>query len=563
VHYQPNFPDAWANLGTALTELGRKYEGISCYERAVEQEPDHLEGNMNLAMAVGDLGDSRRAEEIMRRMVELHPRDAIARKNLGVSLMWSRKVEEAEIYLREAVEAAPEDATIKVLLAMTMQGAGRQHRGIALIRDALKLNPNELNGHSNLLLGLCYADNIAAREIFAAAKNLSSQEFAKPSLVALAHSEQDRDPARRLRIGYVSPDLRTHSVAYFLMPVMRNYDRQHFVVVCYSNHPTEDAICLELKGQSDHWFNCYGLTDDQLAARIFEDRIDILVDLAGHTAHGRLLTFARKPAPVQITWLGFPTTVGIPAIDYRVTDWQVDPQGYERFNTETPLRLPASYFCYRPGPAPEVETLPALRNKYITFGSFNVLAKISDLGISLWARALHAVPGSRLLLKAASLGEAATCQRIADLFAEQGIGLERLELVAWSPDTESHLTTYHRVDIGLDTFPYNGATTTCEALWMGVPVVSLSGESHAARMGRSILNAAGLGEFVAESEDDFVRVAVDLAADATRLAELRAGLRATLSGSALMDEAGYTQALEALYREAWQKWCAATVIAAS
>jgi protein O-GlcNAc transferase len=556
VHYQPHFPDAWSNLGTALTELGRKYEGVSCFERAIEQEPDHLEANMNLAMAVGELGDSRRAETIMLRMVEMHPHSAIARKNLGVALMWARKVQEAEVFLREASDAAPEDVILKILLAMTMQGAGRQHQGNALIRDALKLNPNELNGHSNLLLGLCYADQTTAQQIVQAAQALGKQPVVNPEQTGFLHEHLDRNPSRRLRIGYVSPDFRAHSVAYFLMPVMSTYDREAFDVFCYSNHPTEDAVCLEIKSHADHWFNCYGLTEDQLASKIREDRIDILVDLAGHTAHGRLLTFARKPAPVQMAWLGFPSTNGIPAIDYRVTDWQVDPQGYERYNTEIPLRMPASYFCYRPGPAPEVAALPALSNDFVTFGSFNVLAKISDQAIALWSRVLHAVPRSRLLLKAASLGEAATRERIVSLFAAQGIETARLDLVAWSVDTESHLATYHRVDIGLDSFPYNGATTTCEALWMGVPVVSFCGETHAARMGRSILNAAGLGELVAESEDDFLRTAVNLAADTARLAQHRASLREQLRASSLMDEATYTRALETLYRQAWQTWCA-------
>jgi predicted O-linked N-acetylglucosamine transferase (SPINDLY family) len=263
-----------------------------------------------------------------------------------------------------------------------------------------------------------------------------------------------------------------------------------------------------------------------------------------------------------MTWLGYPTTVGLPAIDYRISDHHVDPPGHERFHTETVLRLPGSYFCYRPGPAPAVGPLPAGAQGGITYGSFNALSKISDETVALWARVLREQPQARLLIKTRMLGEEGARARLLGAFAAAGVANDRIELLAWSDGSDSHLALYNRIDIALDTFPYNGATTSCEALWMGVPVVSLCGETHASRMGRSILAAVGLDHFVAETQDEFARIAARLAADREHLAALRAGLRARLRASTLLREAEFTRGLESLYREAWSRWCAQAAPAA-
>jgi predicted O-linked N-acetylglucosamine transferase (SPINDLY family) len=552
--WKPDFADAWSNLGISLMVAGRKRESLSCYERAVKADSRHLEGHINLAMAVGELGDTRQAEELMRHMVEVYPEDTLVRAKLGLTLMWRRKLVEAVPLLREAVAAEPNDPSHLVHLASALQGPGLQREANELFRRAVALDPTDLTAHSNLLLGLAYADGVTMEELHAAAVHVSQQPAAQPPKPK-APVNPAPDPERKLRIGYVSPDLHKHSVAYFFAAVAEHYDRSAFEVFCYFNHVAEDEVSARLRAQVDHWTNVYGTTEEQLAEQVRADGIDILVDVAGHTAHHRLPAFAMQPAPVQMTWLGFPGTVGIPAIAYRVTDWKVDPPGYERYNTETPLRLPGSYFCYRPGPSPEVGPLPALAAGSITFGSFNNLSKVSTTAVELWAAVLKAVPGSRLLLKTTALAEPEARAQLVGVLASLGVDETRVELLGWADRIESHLDIYNRVDIALDTLPYNGATTTCEALWMGVPVVSLAGETHASRMGLSILSAAGLPDLVADSPEAYVRRAAELASDLPRLAALRAGLREQLSQSALMDEPRYTRGLERLYQEVWRAHC--------
>jgi predicted O-linked N-acetylglucosamine transferase (SPINDLY family) len=284
--------------------------------------------------------------------------------------------------------------------------------------------------------------------------------------------------------------------------------------------------------------------------------VDILVELAGHTRDNRLLCLARRPAPVQVTYLGYPDTTGLDAIGYRVTDWNADPAGAEAWSSENLLRLPHSYFCFRaPQSAPEVAPPPALRNGYVTFGSFNNYAKVSPAALELWAGALRAVPGSRLYLKARALADTPTRERLLAALAALGVEPERVQLQHWTPRGEDHLAAYHRVDLALDTTPYNGATTTCEALWMGVPVLSLAGATHAGRMGLSILSAAGLADFAPASPEAFVDLSRRLAADPGQLPELRAGMRERLLRSPLMDEAGFARGLEAAYRDAWIQRC--------
>jgi predicted O-linked N-acetylglucosamine transferase (SPINDLY family) len=330
--------------------------------------------------------------------------------------------------------------------------------------------------------------------------------------------------------------------------VLEHYDRERFEVHCYATNGAVDEVSERLRARVDGWVQAERLTDEELAARVRADGIDILVDLAGHTSGNRLLAFARRAAPVQVTWLGYPTTTGLSAMDYRITDWEVDPAGYEAFNAERPLRLPGSYFCYRPYErAPQVAPLPALRSGTVTFGSFNNFAKVSPAVLALWAQVLQAVPGSRLLLKARSLADAQVRQALLERLGAQGIEGERIDLRGWEAEVGGQLALYGEVDIGLDTWPYNGATTTCEALWMGVPVVSLSGATHASRMGRSILKAAGLAHCVADTPEAYVRAAVALAGDLDALARLRAGLRERLRASPLTDEIAFTRNLEAAY----------------
>ncbi len=313
-----------------------------------------------------------------------------------------------------------------------------------------------------------------------------------------------------------------------------------------------------LRSLSRSWYDVRSMSNHDLADRIRGNRIDILVDLTGHTGNNRLLTFTRKPAPVQVTYLGYPNTTGMPSINYRLTDAWVDPPGMtDSYYTEVLVRLPHGFLCYQaPSGSPDVGPPPCMERHQITFGSFNNLAKISPETITLWASILRAVPDSRLIVKNLSLQDETTRKQLHDKFLKYGVLTEQLELLPPEYQLSSHLAKYQQVDIALDTFPYNGTTTTCEAMWMGVPVITLAGNMHAGRVGISILSQLGLDECIAQTTDEYVAIAGKLAADKERLAELRGSLREKMSKSTLCDGAGFAQAIECAYREMWEKWCA-------
>jgi predicted O-linked N-acetylglucosamine transferase (SPINDLY family) len=360
-----------------------------------------------------------------------------------------------------------------------------------------------------------------------------------------------------LRIGYVSADFRDHPVGRFLLPLLQRHDSRKFEVFCYSNGPHVDAITKSLQRHAHRWRSIIGQNDDEAAEQIRADRIDLLVDLSGHTSGNRLLVFARKPAPVQVNYLGYPGTTGLTAMDYRLTDRFADPPGLtEPLHVEKLQHLPRTNWCFAPPQdSPPLEPPPAIRRGCVTFGSFNNFGKMTGAMFAVWAEILRQVPGSRLLLKAPALRAQGTRQRILGNFAAQGIEANRLDLHDWQPDYASHLALYGEMDIALDTFPYNGTTTTCDALWMGVPVVTLAGQSHVSRVGLSLLSNVRLPETIATTAEEYIRLAVQLAHDPDRLKILRAQLRERLTTSPLMDADGFTRDVEAAYRQIWRIWC--------
>ena len=366
-----------------------------------------------------------------------------------------------------------------------------------------------------------------------------------------------REAARRLKIGYVSPDFRGHSVAYFVEPLLKGHDRQAVEVFCYAEVTRPDTVTAHLQGLVDHWLVTVGLSDEELAERIRADGIDILVDLAGHTANNRLRVFARKPAPVQVTWLGYPNTTGLEAIDYRLVDAVTDPVGEaDAWASETLVRLEGGFLCYGGlKDAPEPTVPPCLKTGTVTFGSFNNPAKVSAATFDAWATLLSRLPQARLLLKGKPFADAATRALFLARLGERGVAAERVELVAWLPGTAAHLALYHRVDIALDPFPYNGTTTTCEALWMGVPVVTLRGDRHAGRVGASLLSQIGLTDLIANSVEEYVEIALALARNPGRLDDLRRALRPRMAASPLCDGRAFARKMEAAFRTMWQVWC--------
>jgi len=408
----------------------------------------------------------------------------------------------------------------------------------------VQLDSRYTQAHSNLLRDLQHLPDITPEQLLAEHQNWWNLH-GKP-IVPQQH--QRRTPHKPLRVGFVSPDLRNHAVAIFIAPLFEHHDKTNFHFTAYSEAAAEDEVSAKLKSWVQLWRPIRGHRDDLVAQQIAADQIDILIDLAGHTSNNRAPLFTQKPAPIQISYLGYPCTTGLPTIDYRITDAQADPPGLtEPHYTEKLLRLPRCAWCFRPiDDSPDVNDLPALTAGHITFGSFNNFAKANDAVLAAWAAVLNRVPNSRLILKSNGLAEPTVQSHIHQIFGRHNISPDRLTMLDKNPDIAQHLARYHDIDIALDTFPYNGTTTTCEALWMGIPVICIAGNKHMSRVGVSLLHAIGLDDLIARDTTHFTEIAADLANDLPRLADLRRTLRARMLQSALRDETAFTRDFESL-----------------
>jgi predicted O-linked N-acetylglucosamine transferase (SPINDLY family) len=415
----------------------------------------------------------------------------------------------------------------------------------------MRADPTNVAYHSTCLFTMQYRPDFSPVQMLAEARRWN-ELHARPLANKIKPHSNDRSPDRKLRIGYVSADLRTHSVAFFFMPLLLHHDRANFQIFCYSNVKQPDAITSFLKNRSDAWRDIASISDESVVAMIRADAIDILVDLSGHSLGNRLGVFARKPAPIQASYLGYANTTGLATMDYRLTDALADPPGMtDGFNAEKLWRLAGCAWCYRP-PGQLPEPYPAPRGP-VTFGCFNTNTKINPPLIDLWAQLLHAVPGSRLVLKSTGAGIASARQRLLDQFGQRGIQQDRLELLGMIPDLREHLAFYNRIDVALDTYPYHGTTTTCEALWMGVPTVVLAGQSHMSRVGVSLLTHAGLPEFIAATPQDYLSIASGLAAS-SRARSPRAAIRAKIRSSPLLDGKRLAKEIESAFRRMWRTW---------
>ena len=551
--------------GRALTLLGRHADAAAAFQHAAALAPDDL----GVQGACGDglltIGDDAAAEACFRQALALRPVGAGDRVsvaihvNMGIALEKQGRLADAIAACETALAAEPELLAARNNLAGVLKNQARIDEAVELFRRGLSVHPDSALEHSNLLLTLQYGARIADPELLAEHRAWAARH-AEPLTAAMAPPANPADPDRRLRLGYLSADFYGHPVGFFIGPVIAMHDRARLEVVCYASVERPDRLTELFRSQADIWRDVTQIDDRALAARMRDDAIDILVDLGGHTAGNRLVALAYKPAPVQASYLGYPGTTGMTAVGYRLTDAWADPPGpSDAAAVETLVRLPHGFLAYRaPTDTPDVGPLPAARNGYVTFGSLNNLAKVSPQAIALWSRLLAAVPRSRLMLKARAFADAGTRQRFVAAFAAHGIAGERLDLLARTPLPVDHFRSYDRVDIALDTLPYNGATTTCEALWMGVPVLALSGDRHAGRVGASLLNAAGLADLVAESPDAYVAKGVGLAGDLDRLADWRTGLRAHIAAAPLSDVRRLTRSIEAAYRQMWRAWCERT-----
>ncbi len=511
---------------------------------------------INLGLAANSAGDEDEARAAWEAALRINPDDVDALTNLGGLHRGAGEIAQAIDCLERALAIKPHDAAAGNLALSYLQ-AGRFDRALGLCRAELSPGPKSPQAHSTLLLGMTYLDAVGPKELFEAHRRWD-ELHAWALLSSRRPHENDRDPDRALRIGYVSGDFRDHSVAYFIEAALKHHDRQSVRVFCYAASSYEDETTARLRALADEWRQIAALPDDRAAELIRRDGIDILVDLSGHTAGNRLLLFARKPAPVQVSWLGYPNTTGLSAMDYRLSDAIADPDGNanDAFYSEELVRLPACAWCFAPpADAPPIEERPA--SERITFGSFNNHPKTSERTVALWARLLAALPESRLLLKATALSDEGARRLLLERFAAEGIDADRLELRGRTQSRREHLASYRDIDIALDPVPYNGTATTCEALWMGVPVVTLAGDArHMSRVGASLLSAAAMADLVARTPEEFVEVAVELARDAELRSTLRRGLRTMLSASALCDGPRLARDLENAYRAMWRRWAA-------
>jgi predicted O-linked N-acetylglucosamine transferase (SPINDLY family) len=555
----PASPVAHNNLGNVLHTLGRSAEAEACFRACLQIAPESAVAHSNLASVLRDLGRFAGAEASCREALRLDPRLPEAHHHLGSILQMIGQASGSEASLRQALALRPDYREAHNSLGNSLRDLGRLDEAEASFLSALALDPDDSAARDNFLLTLNYTSRYSRDQVYDQHREWARRHEA-PRASARKHHANPRDPRRRLRIGYVSPDFRRHSVAYFIEPVLAQHDRNGFEVYCYSNVARPDQMTDRLLKLADHAGSIVGINDETAAETVHKDGIDILVDLAGHTAGHRLELFALKPAPVQATYLGYPNTTGLESIDWRITDAYADPpEDGDAFHSEHLARLPKSFLCFQPPrEAPEVGPPPFRTNGYITFGSFNVLPKMTPEVIRTWSQLLGRVPRSRLLLKALGLGDAPSRGRVLAEFGRHGIAAARVTALPMEGALQDHLARYHDMDIALDPFPFNGTTTTLEALWMGVPVIALEGDRHSSRVGASILANAGLGELLARNIEAYIETAARLAADGDRLAQLRRTTRNRISASPLLDPAGFMRALEDAYRRMWEDWCDAS-----
>ena len=551
----PGSVQAHNTLGNVYARRGMLDEAMASYREALRLDPRNASTYSNLGNLLKTLGRAEEAAAQFQKALQLNPGLAEAHVGLGNIFFDQNRNEEALACYQEALRLRPGLPQVYNNLGGIYTREGKLNEALASYREALHLDPGNAQAHSNYLFAMTYHEDYDAATVFAEHVRWGELHGRAPAEIMAHDNVPDKD--RRLRLGYVSGDFRNHPVGIFIEQVLANHDKARFEIFCYSNYAISDDLTERLRRHAHHWRDVVGQTDETVAQQIRQDRIDILVDLAGHTAENRLLTFALKPAPVQATWMSYIATTGLKTIDYIIGNRFIIPPQDECYYVEKVVRLPRSFLCFTPPRFPiEVSPLPALSRKGVTFGCFNNTAKLTPAVIAVWAKLLLALPHSRLFLKSGSFGDEPVRKHYQDLFAAHGVGAEQLQFAGRSPRDE-YLAAYQEVDIGLDPFPYNGGTTTVEAVWMGVPVVTLRGDRFVSRMGESIMMNLGLEECVADSKEAYIAEVLALASDLPRLAALRARLRGQLLNSPLCDGPGFTRDLEAAYRTMWEAWCQA------
>ena len=592
VRLAPNHVYYRINLAAVLGQLDKSDEAVGQLASAMLIKGDIPELHNNLGAALEKLGRLREAASALENALAMKPDYLEAHRNRGNVLKKMERMAEAAEHYRAALALRPEDGESLAGLSSVLSEMADVEGTIDACTKIVALMPRNPAARSSLLYTLHYSPDYNLESLFHEHREWG-RLFCDPLREERKPHDNERRPERKLRVGYVSPDLREHTVTKFVTSAMEHHDRERFALFCYSDAEKPDAVTGRLRRVVENWHETRKLNDAELEAFIRGHRIDILVDLRGHAAANRLTLFARKPAPVQVNMVGYFNTTGLATMDYRITDEHQDPPGMtEQFHTEQLVRLPHSCWCYTAdvdgstgltAGAPEVTEPPALKNGYVTFGSLNKTVKVSEPCAKLWARVMESVPNSRLVLAVAEAGEDGghrrPCGRAAeredgsggsaaspqgrtsgdapvrDRLSRVGLPIDRVELLGKTLTRREYLQRFDRIDIALDTFPFNGITTTCDGLWQGVPCVSLAGGTSVSRAGRSILRAANLPELATDTPGSFVRTVVELATDLDRLRELRMSMRKRLLASPLMDHIGFARNLESAYRQMWRQWC--------
>lgn len=585
IELQPDLAEARFVLGRILQAQGNDLEAIPAYRAAIGLRPDDADAHNNLGSILLQQGALEEASNSLQMAIRLRPDLAEAHNNLGTLLLQQGQVEQSIAELQIAMRLNPQLPEVYNNLGNSLKQAGQcdlateayqraiqlrptypdaynnlgtlrmeqamLDESIAAYRQAIALRPDEPSFHSNLIFTMQFHANITQEQL-AAEQAQWRRIHADPLGPLIKPHANPRDPDRPLRVGFVSPDFRDHSQSFFTLPLLSNLDRSQFQVYCYDDARRHDAITERLKNHANQWRRIVGLSDDSVADLVRADAIDILVDLTLHMERNRLRVFARKPAPVQATWLGYPGSTGLTDIDYRISDPHLDPPGLnDHFYSEQTVRLPDSFWCYDPlSDEPPVQPPPGAAGS-LTFGAMNNFCKVNDRVLDLCAKVMQAVPGSRLIILSPDGQHRA---QLLENLQSKGIASPRIEFAGRRP-RQQYLELYHRIDIGLDTFPYNGHTTTMDALWMGVPVVSLYGQQAVSRGGLSVLSNISLHELIARTPEQYVEIAHSLASDLAKLSELRATMRQRMRLSPLMDAPRFARNMEAALRSMWRQWC--------
>ncbi|XP_022926162.1 probable UDP-N-acetylglucosamine--peptide N-acetylglucosaminyltransferase SPINDLY isoform X2 [Cucurbita moschata] len=558
LYYNWHYADALYNLGVAYGEMLKFDKAIVSYELAFHFNPHCAEACNNLGVIYKDQDNLDKAVECYQLALSIKPNFSQSLNNLGVVYTVQGKMDAAASMIEKAILANPTYAEAYNNLGVLHRDAGNISMAVDAYERCLKIDPDSRNAGQNRLLAMNYIDEGYKHKLYEAHRDWG-RRFMRlyPQYKSW---DNPKDPERPLVIGYVSPDYFTHSVSYFIEAPLVHHDYANYKVVVYSAVVKGDAKTIRFRDkvlkQGGVWRDIYGIDEKKVASMVREDKVDILVELTGHTANNKLGMMACRPAPLQVTWIGYPNTTGLPTIDYRISDALADPPNTKQKHVEELVRLPESFLCYTPSPeAGTVSSAPALSNGFITFGSFNNLAKITPKVLQVWARILCAIPNSRLVVKCKPFGCDSVRQRFLSTLEQLGLESQRVDLLPLILLNHDHMQAYSLMDISLDTFPYAGTTTTCESLYMGVPCVTMAGSVHAHNVGVSLLSNVGLGHLVAKNEEEYVKLALQLASDITALSYLRMSLRNLMSKSPVCDGPNFILHLESTYRKMWQRYC--------